>query len=79
MDGMSGFDWLDTRPKGLVVVEVATRRIHGVRRRATQPVTSRRARGADLELDLTAPAVLERAGPARHGSPPAMRGCDCEL
>jgi hypothetical protein len=39
----------------MVVVEVATRQIHGVRRWATEPW------GADLELDLTAPAGHVRA------------------
>lgn len=43
----------------LVVVEAATGRLHGVGGRAPQPVAPRRARGADLELDLAAPAALE--------------------
>ena len=53
----------------VVVEEAATGRLHGVRGRAPQPVAPRRARGADLELDLAARAALERAGPARHGAP----------
>lgn len=52
----------------LVEEEAATGRLHGVRGRAPQPVAPRRARRADLELDLAAPAALERAGPARHGA-----------
>lgn len=63
----------------LVVVEearaaAAAGRLSGVSGRAPQPVAPRGARGADLELDLAAPAALERVGPARHRAPARHAG-----
>ena len=55
----------------LVVVEAGGGRLGGVPGRAPKAVAPRRARGADLELDLAAAAALERVCPARHRGAPA--------
>jgi len=55
----------------LVVVEAGGGRLGGVPGRAPEAVAPRRARGADLELDLAAAAALERVCPARHRGAPA--------
>nr|CAB3453525.1 unnamed protein product [Digitaria exilis] len=57
-----------------LVVVVAAGRLRGVPRRAPQPIAPRGARGADLELDLAAPAAFERVGPARHRAPAGHAG-----
>lgn len=54
----------------LVVVEAGGGRLGGVPGRAPEAVAPRRARGADLELDLAAAAALERVCPARHRGAP---------